>query len=86
MTLSHQPTWVQIMLKALPIFQLVTEIVSTWGEDQVPAKHDIIPAVNAEIDSRVASGTLPADFKENIGNLVADVVALHPGVPNPPRP
>ena len=85
MSLSQQPTWVQIMLKALPIFQLITEIVSSWGQQQAPTAHEIIPAVNTEIDERIVNETLPADFKDNIGDLVADVVALHPGVLNPPR-
>ena len=75
-----------VLLKALPIFSVLSSIVSNRKENRPLVKHEAILAVEAELDKLISKGHLPADFKHDLGNLVADVVALHPDVPNPPKP
>lgn len=75
-----------ILLKALPIFAIVSNIAATWPQNRTMAVQQVIVAVEKEIDDLIFKGHLPADFKNNLGNLVPQVVAIHPDVPIAPAP
>jgi hypothetical protein len=74
----------KILLKALPIFSITSNIVANWPRTQPILDKGVIVAVEDEIDALIFKGHLPPDFKKDIGTLIAYVVRIHPEVPNTP--